>query len=198
MKVTWEGTSFRISIAYNSVTPTCITCLQRDVRISVSQSLHTVKVIIDIIYSPALKSGGYTGFALSFIHSVILSFRHYVTLSLCHSVISSFRHNSDETWISLRPVGQSWSKFIWSIIRIGERLHKVLDQNSGFHANRKGPLSYNGENDISTFSLLLFIRSFSNLHVTRTSTKSWMSSNFGQIGPLATELDALERLKNFP
>ena len=31
-----------------------------------------------------------------------------------------------------------------------------LDQNSGFHGNRKRPLTYNGENDVSTFSLLFF------------------------------------------
>ena len=32
------------------------------------------------------------------------------------------------TWISLKLVGQSWSNFICSIIRVGERLHKVLGQ----------------------------------------------------------------------
>ena len=37
--------------------------------------------------------------------------------------ISHFR-----TWISLKPVGQSWSNFMCSIIRVGERLHKVLGQ----------------------------------------------------------------------
>ena len=31
-----------------------------------------------------------------------------------------------------------------------------LDQNSGFHGNRKPPLTYNGENDVSTFSRLFF------------------------------------------
>ena len=30
-----------------------------------------------------------------------------------------------------------------------------LDQNSGFHGNRKPPLTYNGENDVSTFPRLL-------------------------------------------
>ena len=35
-----------------------------------------------------------------------------------------------------------------------------LDQNSGFHSNRKPPLTYNGENDVSTFSRLFLIRSF--------------------------------------
>ena len=63
-------------------------------------------------YTPLWKSGGYTGFALSFRNSVFLSF--------CH--------NSDETWIYLRPVGQCWSNFIWSIIRVGERLRKILGQ----------------------------------------------------------------------
>ena len=32
------------------------------------------------------------------------------------------------TWISLKPVGQSWSNFMCSIIAVGERLHKVLGQ----------------------------------------------------------------------
>ena len=31
-----------------------------------------------------------------------------------------------------------------------------LDQNSGVHGNRKPPLTYNGENDVSTFSQLFF------------------------------------------
>ena len=67
-----------------------------------------------------------------------------------------------------------------------------LDQNSGFHGSRKPQLTYDGENDVSTFSRLFLIRSFLNLQVTRTCIKSWMSSNFGQIGPLTTELAALE------
>ena len=32
------------------------------------------------------------------------------------------------TWISLKPVGQSWSNLMCSIIGVGERLHKVLGQ----------------------------------------------------------------------
>ena len=59
-----------------------------------------------------------------------------------------------------------------------------LDQNSGFHGNRKPPLTYNGENDVSTFSRLFWIRSFLYLQVTRTCIKSRTSSNFNQIGPL--------------
>ena len=73
-----------------------------------------------------------------------------------------------------------------------------LDRNSGVHGNRKPPLTYNVENGIVTFSRLFLIRSFLYLQVTRTCIKSRTSSNFGQIGPLTTELSALERLKNFP
>ena len=73
-----------------------------------------------------------------------------------------------------------------------------LDQNSGVYGNRKPPLTYNGENGVSTFSRLLLIQSFLYLQVTRTYIKSWTSSNFGQIGPLTTDLAALEHLKNFP
>ena len=72
-----------------------------------------------------------------------------------------------------------------------------LDQNSGAHGNRKPPLTYNGENGVSTFSRLLLIRSFLYLQVTRTCIKSRTSSNFGQVRPLTTELAALEHLKNF-
>ena len=72
-----------------------------------------------------------------------------------------------------------------------------LDHNSGVHGNRKPLLTYNGENGVSTFSQLLLTRSFLYLQVTRTCIKS-RSSNFGQIGPLTTELAALEHLKNFP
>ena len=74
-----------------------------------------------------------------------------------------------------------------------------LDQNSGgVHGNRKPPLTYNGENSVSTFSRLLLIPSFLYLQGTRTCIKSRTSLNFGQIGLLTTELAALERLKNFP
>ena len=61
--------------------------------------------------------------------------------------------------------------------------------------NRKPPLSYTGENDVSTFSRLFLIRSFLYLQVTGTCIKSRTSSNFGQIGPLTTELADFERLK---
>ena len=104
------------------------------------------------------------------------------------------------TWISLEPVGESWSNFMSSIIGVGERLHKFwgrFDQNSGVYGNRKSPLTYNGEKGVSTFPRLPLIGSFLYLQVTRTCIKSRTSSNFGQIGPLTRELAALEHLKNF-
>ena len=73
-----------------------------------------------------------------------------------------------------------------------------LDQNSGVQGNRKLPLTYNGENGVSNFSQLLLIRSFLYLQVTRICIKSRTSSNFSQVGPVTTELAALECLKNFP
>ena len=99
------------------------------------------------------------------------------------------------TWISLKPDGQSWSNFMCSIIGVGERLHKVSQQIGSklwFYGNRKPPLTYNGENDVSTFSRLFLIRFFLCLQVTRTCIKSRTSSNFGQIEPLTMELVALE------
>ena len=45
-------------------------------------------------------------------------------------------------------------------------------------ASKKYPYrSYNGENGVSTFSLLFLIGSFWYFHVTRTSIKAWMSLN---------------------
>ena len=105
------------------------------------------------------------------------------------------------TWISLRQVGQSWSNFMCSITGSGERLHNVLRQIESklwCPWQQKAPLTNNGENGISIFSPLLLIRSFLYLQVMRTCIKSRRSSNFGQVGPLTTELAALEHLKNFP
>ena len=46
-------------------------------------------------------------------------------------------------------------------------------------ASKKYPYRpYNGENGVSTFSLLFLIESFWYFHVTRTSIKAWMSLNF--------------------
>ena len=90
-----------------------------------------------------------------------------------------------------------------SITRGGERLHNILRQIGsklwcpGVRGNRKPPLTYNMENGVSTFSRLLLIGSFFVLAGNEDMHESWKSSIFGQIGPLTTELAALEHLKNF-
>ena len=60
---------------------------------------------------------------------------------------------------------------------------------------KKFPQTYNGKNEVITFSRLFLIGSFPYLQVMRTYIKAYMSLNFGQIPPLTTELAALERLK---
>ena len=72
------------------------------------------------------------------------------------------------TWISLKSVGQSSSNFMCSIIGVRERLHKVLRRIGSklwFPCNRKPPLTYNGKNDVSTFSQLFLIRPFWKDHI---------------------------------
>ena len=82
---------------------------------------------------------------------------HHLSFVVCH-------HPHFQTWISLKPVGQSWSNFMCSITGVGERLHKVLGQIGSklwFPWQQKTPiLTYNGENDVSSFSWLLLIWSF--------------------------------------
>ena len=100
-----------------------------------------------------------------------------------------------QTWISLKPVGQSWSNFMCSITGVGGgciRFWDRLDQNSGFHSNRKPPLTYNGENDVSTFSRLFLIRSFLYLR-----TRKKISDEFEFRPDRTTDygVSCLERLK---
>ena len=105
------------------------------------------------------------------------------------------------TWLSLRPFDQSWAILCVASLGVGKgciMFWDRLDQNSGTHGNRKPPLTYNGEDGVSTSSQLLLIWSFLYLQVTKTCIKSQTISNFGQIGPLTMELAALERLKTFP
>ena len=51
-------------------------------------------------------------------------------------------------------------------------------------------------NVVNTLVLSFLIESPSFLQVTRTTIKSLLNSNFGQIQPWAVELAALDRLKN--
>ena len=78
-------------------------------------------------------------------------------------------------------------------IRFGDR----SDENSGFHDNRKLPLTYNGENIVRSVTTSFLIGASSNLQVTRTSIKSRTSSISGQIGLFTLVLLALERRKIF-
>ena len=50
----------------------------------------------------------------------------------------------------------------------------------------KSPKAYNGKNDVSTFSQLFLIGSFSYLQVMITYMRAWMSLKFGQILPLVS------------
>ena len=51
---------------------------------------------------------------------------------------------------------------------------------------KKSPWAYNVKNDVSTFSRLFLIRSFSYLQVILTYMIAWMSLKFGQIQPLVS------------
>ena len=53
-------------------------------------------------------------------------------------------------------------------------------------ASEKSPQAYNGKNDVSTFSRLFLIGSFSYLQVMITYMRAWMSLKFGQIQPLVS------------
>ena len=51
---------------------------------------------------------------------------------------------------------------------------------------KKNSKVYIGKNDVSTFSRLFLIRSFSYLQVMITYMRAWMSLKFGQIRPLVS------------
>ena len=67
-----------------------------------------------------------------------------------------------------------------------------LDQNSGFHGNRKPHWLIMGKMMSPPFLGCFLSDPFLYLQVTRTCIKSRTSLNFSQIGPLTTELAALE------
>ena len=67
-----------------------------------------------------------------------------------------------------------------------------LDQNSGFHGNKKPPLTYNVENDVSTFSLLFLNPILFILAGNEDPHKISDEFEFRPVGPLTTELAALE------
>ena len=69
-------------------------------------------------------------------------------------------HTFKLEYVSLKPVWPILIKFMCSITGMGERLHKVLGQIGSklwFPWQQKPPLTYNGENSVSTFSRLFVI-----------------------------------------
>ena len=134
-------------------------------------------------------------------YSIPMVRRPSVVRRLSSSVVVRRRRPYFQTWISLKPVGQSWLNFMCSIVGMGERLHYVLGQIGSklwFPWQQKAPIDLLRGKRCLHLSRLFLIRSFLYLQVTRTFIKSRTSSNFGQIEPLTTELATLERLKNFP
>ena len=60
----------------------------------------------------------------------------------------------------------------------------------------KSTQTFNGRNDVSTLALSLLIGFPSFVQERRTTIKTLMSSNYGQITPRTAELPALEHLKH--
>ena len=81
----------------------------------------------------------------------------------------------------IRTAIKSWmgSKFV--VIRLGSVELAVLE------FLEKIPYTYKGRNVVSTLVPSFLGGSSSFLSVTRTTTKAWMSLNFGQIPPPTTE-----------
>ena len=72
-----------------------------------------------------------------------------------------------------------------------------LDQNVCGHGNTNLPLTFNGENGVSTFSQSFLIGSSPNLHASKTGVKSQMNSNSSRIGSFTIVLRTLEHWKHF-
>ena len=87
---------------------------------------------------------------LWFCHSVFLLFYQSVVIQNKLEYLLGQLTNLDQI---LYKASLGWGK---DCIRFWDK----LDQISGFHGNRKCPLTYNGENDVSTFILLFFYQIF--------------------------------------
>ena len=73
----------------------------------------------------------------------------------------------------------------WMSLKFG-RIRPQTTELAALERMKKIPLTYNGENDVITFSPLFLIGSFSYFQVMRTCIKAWMTSKFGQMGPLVS------------
>ena len=106
------------------------------------------------------------------------------------------------TLISLRPVVQSWSNFMCSVIEVGERLHNVFRQigsNSGVHGNRKPPLTYNGENGVNLFSvafdpILLILAGNEDMHKISDEFEFWRdrTTDYGVSCPWTSKISPID------
>ena len=115
----------------------------------------------------------------------------------------SVRRPPSSTLSNLNISEASWPiliKILWvASLGWGERLHTALGADwikTPISMATESPYWLKWGNDVSTFSRLFLIRSFLYMQVTRTCIKSRTNSNFDKIGPLTTELAALERQKN--
>ena len=87
----------------------------------------------------------------------VFFFFFFFSLSYTNGPSSVSHRPHFQTWISLKPVGLSWSNFMCSTTGMGEMLHKVLGQIGSklwFPWQQKPPLTYSWENNVSTFSWL--------------------------------------------
>ena len=137
-------------------------------------------------YSPALKKWGLYWICLvlaEFCGSVILS-KNQMKLEYLWSRLA----NVDQI---LYEVSLGWGK---GCIRFQDK----LDQNPGSHGNRKRPLTYNGENDVSHLFSVVFDPIHFILAGNKDMHKIWEEFEFRQDRTTDYGLAALEHLKNFP
>ena len=73
----------------------------------------------------------------------------------------------------------------WMSSKFGRIRPRTMEL-AAFERLKDIPYTYNGENDVIKFSPLFFTGSFSDLQVTRTHIRVWMSSKFDQIRPWTT------------
>ena len=90
------------------------------------------------IHQKFIKNYGITSVLLAHLSRRLTRWAYSIPMVRRPSVVRRRRPSSSsvvvvrrphfQTWISLKPVGQSWSNFMCSITGVGERLHKVLGQ----------------------------------------------------------------------
>ena len=133
------------------------------------------KVKVGLYYTPAnYVCGGYTVFTLS-VHPWRFGILAHLSRRLSRWAYSIPMVRPSVVVVVVRPsvVHTCKLEYLWrqvvnrdQILYVASlgwgkgciRFYGRLDQNSGFHGNRKPPLTYNGENGVSTFSRLFLTR----------------------------------------